>query len=54
MQKVPTGVDEDQGSLVDARWVIAKVERAGEGYQGTAEELLKKTREKYDTKIYLK
>ncbi|KKR49699.1 MAG: hypothetical protein UT84_C0021G0005 [Candidatus Curtissbacteria bacterium GW2011_GWA1_40_16] len=54
VQKVPTGVDEDQGSLVDARWVIAKVERAGEGYQGTAEELLKKTREKYDTKIYLK
>lgn len=54
VQKVPTGVVEDQGNLVDARWIIVKVERAGEGYQGTAEEQLKKTREKYGTKIYLK
>jgi len=54
VQKVPTGVVEGKGSLVEARWIIAKVERVSKGYQGTATELLKKTREKYDAKIYLK
>ncbi len=42
----------EETKLVDARYLIVKVERVGEGFSGSVEQLLEQTRKEYGAKIY--
>ena len=53
VQKVDVSQEEDKPQLIDARWIIAKVDKIGEG-GGKVEDILINTRQKYGAKIYLK
>lgn len=53
IHQASSGLGAEKESFVDARWIIAKVDRIGTGYSGSAEELLKDTRVKYNAKIYI-
>ncbi len=43
---------EAKPKMVDIRYIILKVERAGSGYQGSGDQLLNETRSKYQVMIY--
>jgi len=53
VQKVDTSLEEGNPRLADSRWIIAKVDKIGEGGE-KADDIISKTRQKYGVRIYLK
>ena len=53
VQKVDISLEEGNPRLADSRWIIAKVDKIGEGGE-KADDIISKTRQKYGVRIYLK